>query len=247
MAEWFDDDSFWTTFEGYMFSAHRLAAAPAEVDAMIAMLGIAPQARVLDLCCGPGRHCVEFARRGYKVTGVDRTRAYLEQARAAAAREKLACEFVESDMRAFSRPAAFDAAINFFTAFGYFDDPADDLKVARNLCDSLAPGGRMLVDVNGKENLARKFSERGWSRLEDGTLVLEERELLDGWRRIRTRWILISGTERRESTLVLRLYSGSELAATLEAAGFSQVALYGSLKATPYDQNAQRLIAVAMK
>jgi SAM-dependent methyltransferase len=247
MAEWFDDDSFWTAFEGYMFSRERVAAAPAEVDGMIAMLKIAPKARVLDLCCGPGRHCVEFARRGYAVTGVDRTRAYLEQARAAAARENLACEFVESDMRAFSRAATFDAAINFFTAFGYFDDPADDLKVARNLCDSLKPGGRMLVDVNGKENLARKFSERGWNRLQDGTLVLEERELLDGWRRIKTRWILISGTERRESTHVLRLYSGSELAALLERAGFSQVALYGSLKATPYDQNAQRLIAVAVK
>jgi hypothetical protein len=79
------------------------------------------------------------------------------------------------------------------------------------------------------------------------TLLLEERELLDGWRRIRSRWIRISGIERTESTLVLRLYSGSELAAVLERAGFSPVALYGSLKATPYDQNAQRLIAVAVK
>jgi SAM-dependent methyltransferase len=247
MAEWFDDDSLWTTFEGYMFSAQRVTAAKPEVDGMIAMLGLEPKARILDLCCGPGRHSLEFARLGHKVTGVDRTHAYLEQARAAAAREKLACEFIESDMRAFSRPAAFDAAINFFTAFGYFDDPADDLKVARNLYESLAPGGRLLVDVNGKENLARKFTERGWNRLEDGTLVLEERELLDGWRRIKTRWIRISGTERLESTFVLRLYSGSELAALLERVGFSQVALYGSLKATRYDQDAQRLIAVAVK
>jgi SAM-dependent methyltransferase len=247
MAEWYKDDSFWTTFEGYMFSAQRLGAAKTEVDQMIALLGLQPGARVLDLCCGPGRHSLEFARRGYKVTGVDLTRAYLDKARAAAARENLACEFVESDMRAFSRPATFDAAINFFTAFGYFDDPADDLKVARNLCESLRPGGRMLVDVNGKENLARKFTERDWSRRDDGTIVLEERELLDGWRRIRTRWILLSGSDRREATLVLRLYSGSELAALLERAGFSRVALYGSLKATPYDQNAQRLIAVATK
>jgi SAM-dependent methyltransferase len=247
MAEWYNDDSFWTAFEGYMFSAQRLGAAKTEVEQMIALLGLQPGARVLDLCCGPGRHSLEFARRGYAVTGVDRTRAYLDKARAGAAQENLACEFIESDMREFSRPAAFDAAINFFTALGYFEDPADDLKVARNLCDSLKPGGRLLVDVNGKENLARKFSERGWSRLEDGTLLLEERELLDGWRRIKNRWIRISGTERREATLVLRLYSGSELAALLEQAGFPQVALYGSLAATQYDQNAQRLIAVATK
>jgi SAM-dependent methyltransferase len=247
MAQWFEDDSFWTTFESYMFAPGRIAETPAEVDAMIALLGLAPGASVLDLCCGPGRHSLEFARRGYVVTGVDRTRAYLDKARAATSREGLGCEFVESDMRAFSRSGAFDGAINFFTAFGYFDDPADDLKVARNLCESLKAGARLLVDVNGKENLARKFRERDWNRRADDSIVLEERELLDGWRRIRNRWIWIRGAERRESTLVLRLYSGAELAALLMQAGFRKVDLYGSLAATPYDQNAQRLIAVAAK
>ena len=47
-----------------------------------------------------------------------------------------------------------DGAINYFTAFGYFDDPADDARVAGNLCDSLKPGGRLIVDVVGKEILA---------------------------------------------------------------------------------------------
>jgi SAM-dependent methyltransferase len=247
MAQWFEDDSFWATFESYMFGPGRMAEAPTEVEAMIRLLGLAPGASVLDLCCGPGRHSIEFARRGYAVTGVDRTRAYLDKARAAAAREALGCDFVESDMRAFSRSEAFDGAINFFTAFGYFDDPADDLKVARNLCESLKAGARLLVDVNGKENLARKFRERDWSRRPDGTIMLQERELLDGWRRIRNRWIWIRGTERRESTLVLRLYSGAELASLLMQAGFRDVDLYGSLAPTAYDQHAERLIAVATK
>ena len=164
MSEWFDDDNFWQTFADYMFSPERLAATGAEVDRMISLLGVASGARILDLCCGPGRHSLEFARRGYLVTGVDRTRSYLDKARTSAAVEQLVVEFVESDMREFARAATFDGAINFFTAFGYFDDPTEDLKVARNLSSSLKPDRRLLIDVIGKEIIAARFNASGFSR-----------------------------------------------------------------------------------
>jgi SAM-dependent methyltransferase len=247
MTDWYADDSFWETFQGYMFDPRRLALTGAEVDHMSSILGLQSGASVLDLCCGIGRHSLEFARRGFEVTGVDRTTSYLDQARASAAKDNLEIEFVQSDMRDFSRPGAFDGAINFFTAFGYFDDPADDAKVARNLYDSLKPGGRLIVDVVGKEILAARFRERDWSRRADGTIMLEERRLLDGWKRLESRWIQIRGDERRESTLMLRLYSGAEIESLLRSTGFREVSLYGSLSATPYDQNAERLIAVARK
>ena len=247
MSDWFADDSFWETFQNYMFDPRRLALTAGEVEQMISILDLKSGAAVLDLCCGLGRHSIEFARRGFKITGVDLTKPYLDQARATASKENLNIEFVQSDMREFSRPAAFDAALNFFTAFGYFENPDDDIKVARNLLDSLKPGGRLIVDLNSKEILAGRFRERDWSRRDDGTIVLEERRLLDGWKRLENRWILIRGNERRESTLSLRLYSGAELESLLRAVGFPEVSLYGSLKATPYDQKAERLIAVATK
>ena len=247
MTDWYDDDSFWETFQNYMFDPRRLALTVAEVDQMIALFGLKSGAAVLDLCCGIGRHSIEFARRGFKVTGVDRTTPYLDQARASASKENLKIEFVLSDMREFSRPAAFDAALNFFTAFGYFENAADDAKVARNLLESLKPGGRLIVDMNGKEIMARKFRERDWGTREDGAIVLEERRVLDGWKRIESRWTWIRGGERRSSTLVVRLYSGVELESLLREVGFQEVGLYGSLGATPYDQNAERLVAVASK
>jgi SAM-dependent methyltransferase len=246
MSDWFNDDAFWETFESYMFTPERLEAARVEVDAMIALLGLQSGAKLLDLCCGAGRHALEFARRGFEVTGVDRTRAYLEKARSIAATERLSIAFAEADMREFVRPDTFDAAINVFTAFGYFDDPADDLKVARNLRTSLKPGGRLLLDVNGKENLAAKFRPRDWSRRGDA-IVLEERRLLDGWKRIESKWTWIGGDQRRESTLTVRLYSGAELESLLLEAGFARVELYGRLKGTPYDETAERLIAVATR
>ena len=246
MSDWFDDDAFWETFESYMFTPERIESARVEVDGMIRLLGIQSGAKLLDLCCGAGRHSLEFARRGFDVTGVDRTRAFLGKARSIAATEGLGVAFVQEDMREFTRPDAFDAAINFFTAFGYFDDPADDLKVARNLRTSLKPGGRLILDVNGKETLAAKFRARDWSQRGDA-IMLEERRLLDGWKRIESKWTWIRGDERRESTLTLRLYSGAELEKTLLEAGFAKVELYGRLKGSPYDQTAERLIAVATR
>jgi SAM-dependent methyltransferase len=247
MSDWYDDDKFWESFQDYMFNPRRMAATAGEVDALSRMLALKRGSAVLDLCCGIGRHSLEFARRGMRVTGVDRTAPYLDQARANADKESLQVEFVQADMREFVRPAAFDGAINFFTAFGYFDDPADDARVARNLFDSLKPGGRFAVDLNGKEVLAAKFRERDWNRLEDGRIMLEERRILDGWKRIESRWILIDGGQRKESTLTLRLYSGAELETLLRAVGFSEVALYGNLDGAPYDQNAERLIALATR
>src|SRR5262249_46117942 len=247
MSDWHEHDSFWETFADYMFDPIRIESARAEVDKVIALLQLSAPATVLDLCCGVGRHSIELARRGFLVTGVDRTRSYLERARVQAEQEGRAIEFIESDMRAFSRPEAFDGAINLFTSFGYFDDPADDAQVARNVCQSLRPGASFIVDLNGKEVLAAKFQERSWNRRADGSIVLEERSLLDGWNRIESRWTWLRGTQRHEATVTLRLYAGSELAALLHDAGFNTVATYGSLAATPYDHRAERLIAVATK
>jgi SAM-dependent methyltransferase len=247
LVPWYDNDDFWETWEPYLFSARRLQNTPGEVDALIGHLELAPNASVLDLCCGVGRHSLEFARRGFAVTAVDRTRTYLERARAQAGAEGLKIEFIEADARAFLCSATFDGAINMFTSFGYFEDPAEDSKMAQNLYESLRPGARLVIEMNGKEILARKFQERAWNQNDDGSWSLEERQIRGGWEGIDSRWILVRAGQIWQGTVSTRLYSGSELTAVLKGAGFSAVRLLGNLAGAPYDQNAERLIAVASK
>jgi SAM-dependent methyltransferase len=247
MAAWYENDDFWETWAPYLFSQARLRNASAEVDQIIELLQLAPDASLLDFCCGVGRHCLEFARRGYAVTGVDRTRAYIERARAQSGAEGLTVEFVETDARAFRRPGAFDAAISMFTSFGYFEDPADDLKTAQVLHNALKPGGRLVIDILGKEVLARKFTERVWHQHEDGTFGLEERKIRSGWDWIDSRWILINAGKIWEGVVSTRIYSGAELVDLLKRAGFTGVRLHGNLSGGLYDQSAERLIAVASK
>ena len=128
--------------------------APSEVEAALKLLGLKPKGRVLDLCCGPGRHSLELARRGFAVVGVDNTAGYIAEAKKRAKSEKLKVEFVKGDMRCFRRLGAFDAVINMFTAFGYFKNPRDDRRVLENIHRSLKPGGKLLMEMLGKEILA---------------------------------------------------------------------------------------------
>jgi SAM-dependent methyltransferase len=158
----------------------------------------------------------------------------------------LKLEFVHDDMREFCRPAAFDVVLNLFTAFGYFEDQADDLRVVQNVHQSLKPDGRFLLDVMGKEVLARIYRERAW-REQDGLLILEERKLSKNWSWIDNRWILIKDTERTEFDISHRLYSAVELTTLLREGGFRTFEVYGDLKGSPYDETAKRLVVVACR
>ena len=243
---WHEDNAFWETWGQTMFGRQRLAATTAEVDSIISLLGIKPDDSVLDLCCGVGRHALELARRGFEVTGVDRTRQYLEQASRQADEEGLKVEFIEADMREFSRPAAFGAVINIFTSFGYFEDPEDDRRVIRNMCSSLKPGGRFLIDMHGKESLARIFRERDWTEV-DGGIWLQERRVTKNWSWMEGHWILLKGNERTEGKISHRLYSATEIMALMVECDFSSVEAYGTLDGGLYDHTARRLVVVGRK
>jgi SAM-dependent methyltransferase len=249
--EWFEDEAFWRELYPYMFPPERFAAAPDQV-AQILTLANLPGANVsgrtvLDLCCGPGRHAVEFARQGLQVTGVDRTQFLLDCARERSVEAGVQVEWVMEDMRRFLRPATYDLAASLFTSFGYFEDEEDDLTVLRNVHRSLTPGGVFVIDVTGKERVARHWKDAFTQEFPDGALLLQRPHVLDGWSRIRNQWTLIRNGSTRTFKFEHWIYSGRELKDRLHAAGFEEVRLFGDLQGAPYDLDATRLIAVARK
>ena len=98
--EWFDDETLWRDLYPFMFSPDRFAAARFETQQAV-RLSRPPGKRVLDLCCGPGRCAVPLAKRGFVVTGVDRTKFLLNKARALARRFGVRIEWVQADDGAF--------------------------------------------------------------------------------------------------------------------------------------------------
>ena len=254
--EWFDDPDFWVLYAPVIFDERRWAEVPEVAGALTRLAGLYPLAdsspRVLDLCCGMGRISAELARRGFSVTGVDLSEALLDTARVDAAYEGLDIEYVKADARSFARPLFFDTAVNLYISFGYFEDPKDDLLLARNVFESLKPGGSFIIETLGKEIAVRDFTPGDWFE-RAGFTVLTEYEAMDSWAALKNRWILIRDSpsdqlpRRAEKIFTQRLYAASELRALLLKAGFSLVELYGGWDERPYDQNAEALIAVARK
>jgi SAM-dependent methyltransferase len=243
---WHEDESFWLRASPVMFNAKRLAETPSEVDRVLSLAKPPAGASVLDLPCGPGRHSLELARRGFRVTGVDRTLSYLDRARELARASGLELELVQDDMRRFAREGAFDLVLNLFGSFGFFEDPGDDRAVLENAHRTLRPGGSLVLEFRGKESLALGFREREWFE-QDGVILMEERRVLDGWSRIDARWILVDAEGRAEFRLSIALYSAQEIAALLRSCGFSEVRTFGDLSGSPYDHKAQRLVVLALR
>lgn len=245
MRAWHEDDRFWQESAPWLFRQARWERSGEEVEQVIALLDLASGASVLDMGCGPGRHSLELAERGFRVTGVDRTSMYLEEARRRAQDAGLKVDWIQADMREFSGPDAFDAAINLFTAFGYFEDGAEDRRVLQNLLVSLKPGGRLVIDLMGKEILARIFQARDWELKEDGSMILYERRIAQDWSWVENTWILVQEGQSQQFELGHRLYSAAELKSLLKDVGFDEVQAFGGLDGSPYDQHAKRLVVVA--
>lgn len=243
---WHEDDTFWETTDSIMFAERRLEAARGEVEGILSLLGVELGVHVLDLCCGVGRHSLELARRGFHVTGVDRTRSYLDRASKQAEAEGLKVEFVQDDMRTFCRPDAFDAVINMFTSFGYFEDPEEDRQVIVNVYRSLKSGGVFLLDTMGKEVLARVFKEKDWLE-ENGVFRLIEHKVSNNWSWMENRWIVINNDKRTEFRVTHRLYSAAELASLFTECKFRHIDAYGDLSGSAYDHTAKRLVMVTHK
>ena len=246
MSDWFRDESFWRAVFPFLMTDERMEGAADEVSSALSLVGFEGR-DVLDLCCGAGRHSVELARQGLTVTGVDRSPFLLAKARALADRHGVEVEWVESDMRDFVRPASYDLVLNMFTSFGYFEDRSDDLQVLRNVHESLREGGRLLIDVAGKELVAAVFQSTTSDESPDGGLLVRRHAIVDDWSRIRNDWIVVRDGGASSFTFHLRLYSARELEDALDHVGFRYIRVFGDLRGGEYGPNAERLIAVAVK
>jgi len=245
MAEWFENEKFWEDMYPFLFPERAFESAFGQVEDIIAITNFTG-GKVLDLCCGPGRHTYELAKRGYQVTAVDRTPYLLSKARDRCVSCQENIEFVEEEMLHFCREDHYDLVINLFTSFGYYEKEEDNYKVLENIYNSLSRGGRLVMDLAGKEIVAKNFHDTGSSEVGDMTMI-EKRIIHDGWRKITNEWMLLWNGRYTMHQFTIYVYSGHELKSLLQQAGFKHIDLYGDWDKRSYDQNARRLIAIAEK
>ena len=222
--------------------------APPEAAFAAWALGLKKGSRLLDVCCGTGRHAFALARRGILVTAADKTPAYLNEARRNAGRAGNPT-FVLADMRRLPWRGEFDAAINLWTSFGYFERPSQDILALRQAARALKPGGLFLIDVVNGAWLKGQGLERNWREEAGGAFVLEETALRGGRDPGSvTAWtVLRPGRKPARALFFVRHYDAARLGAALRRAGLAPLRRWGGFDGRPYSKNSTRLIVLAAK
>jgi len=236
----FDDD--WLVIA----LGHDDQRTPEQVDAIVERLGLEPGARVLDVACGHGRHALRLAQRGLRVTGIDASESSLAHARLAAADAGVEIEYVQGDMRELPWADEFDAAINLYTAFGYFAEESEDERALQAVARALRPDGSFLIDTFNPTALVKGFRPQGWRDLADGRVLLESREYDVRTGRSNAVWTLV-GDDRRELRHSVRAYTYPELAAMLLRAGLEPVADWGGFDGAEFSIDTWRMQILARR
>ena len=223
-----------------------------------------PDAQLLDVGCGRGRHARAFARRGYRVTGIDLSARAIEEARERAAAEGLSgIDFREQDMRAPMGEAAFDGAVNLFSSFGYFghgeSDENDgdegvgaDQQVVERVATALREGGFFVQDFLNAPSVRAGFVPE--NTREAGGLQIREQRWIEGGR-INKEITLrpgdgppaANGNAPRTFRESVRLLELADFRRFYEQAGLALKATFGDYDGAPYDEQSPRLIMLSRK
>jgi SAM-dependent methyltransferase len=216
----------------------------AQAELVWESLQVQPGDEVLDVPCGHGRIANRLAQRGARVTGLDADALFLEHARADAAARGVEVEYVEADMRELPWDGRFDAALNWFTSFGYFDDDGNRawLETVRR---TLKPGGRVAIDVHSRDVFMRnRVPASVYER--DGDVVVDSHSFdVETGREETERWMVRDGKVRKTGYSV-RFYTYTELRDLLLGVGFASVEGVGHDR-KPLTLESRRMIVIATR
>jgi SAM-dependent methyltransferase len=239
--DWFLDANYSVVYE------HRDDREAEQVIDLIELtIGLDRKRRVLDVGCGSGRHSILFASRGYSdVTGIDLSRALLDEARNSSEKLGLTIQFLERDMRDLPKEK-FDLAVNLFTSFGYFDKDEENASVIQSVAEVLNRGGYFVIDFVNSQ-FVRKHLVAHDERLLPGGMRLEQsRWIEDG--RVEKRLLIRNGEEAHEYIESVRLFELKDFERMFQDAGLQIHHQFGDYTGEPFDADrSKRLILFAKK
>jgi len=201
-----------------------------------------PHAHIVDVGCGRGRHARTFARRGYRVTGVDLSQEAIDQARERSRAEGLDVTFQQGDMRDPVCDGCADGVVNLFTTFGYFDDDAENERALRAMTTALRPGGWFVQDFLNAPQVIE-------------TLQPSDTHAVNGVTIRQQRWIE-NDRINKEITIEhdgatdtyhesVRLFTLDDFRSMYEGVGLELLNTFGTYTGAPYTPQSPRLVLFA--
>jgi len=247
-SNWFED-----FFHGITLDLWRKAIPPkqtkAEADFLLKVLNCRPGTHVLDVPCGNGRLSFELAKRGLRVTGVDISAEFIEEAQALKrsldpSANADGTDFILSDMRHIEDQAIYDGAYCFGNSFAFLEHAEMENFLAA-IARALKPGARFIIETGmAAESVLPHFEEQSSHEMGDIALTIKERYVA-AESCIDSEYIF-ERDGKTESRLAREwIYTTAEIRRMLERAGFKVLDTYGSLKCKPYTLGSEELFVVS--
>jgi SAM-dependent methyltransferase len=242
-SQWFE-----TFFQGAMVEFwDRIipqAVTMQEADFLERALELKPGSRVLDVPCGNGRHAVELARRGCRVTGVDLSAEFLGLARERAG--ELSVEYRLSEMRDLPWAGEFDAAYCWGNSFGYLDYEGAGAFLGA-LATALKPGGLVAIDsAVTAETILSALPRQRWHRVRD-LVILSEPRYVGAESRLDVEYTSIQDGVIETKRASSYVFTAAEQVRMLKAAGFEVVTLHGGIAGEDFTLGSPRLVVTARR
>ncbi len=204
-----------------------------EVDIFLTAIDATKDSRILDLCCGQGRHALEIAKRGYtNIVGLDRSHYLINRARKINKSDGLNIIFKEGDARKLPfQNDNFDAVIIAGNSFGYFDSSKDDVRILKEVMRVLKPNSKLLIDITDGNYMREHFEPRSWEWIDKNYFVCRERSLSENRERLVSREVITHVTKGviADQFYAERLYSNDDLNHLLIKAGFKEYCNYSKV------------------
>ncbi|HAQ71252.1 MAG TPA: SAM-dependent methyltransferase [Flavobacteriales bacterium] len=240
--EWFET-WFDTKYYHLLYRNRNEVEARQFIDALLRFLTPEPGSQFIDVACGKGRHSKYLNSLGYKVTGIDLSENSINEARLNSSDDD-GIQFHQQDIREPFPEKNLDFAVNLFTSFGYFDSEEEHQLALNNMYDSLAAGGKMVLDyMNASEVLLSLKREE--HREVDGVHFKIRRYIDDG--SIIKEITVTDNDETHVFEERVKAFSKIDLESLIANSGFKICATFGSYNLEPHTEQSSRVVIIAEK
>jgi ubiquinone/menaquinone biosynthesis C-methylase UbiE len=237
--------------EGYLTTPMTLQERTSrEIDGIIRLMDLKPGQRILDCPSGYGRHSIGLAKRGFEVLGSDINGEMLAPALKSSEGVN-SVRFVKENMYDLRYQNEFDAVLNLFFSFGFFETDEENQQALRNFYNALKPGGRFMMhtDINISRIISGTYKLHEVRHLKSGRQL----EIVESYepenRRLKGQWILLNPDGSRDELTPYnhRIYAFDDFADACTEAGFNEVEGYGDWEGSPLSDESEDMIVVARK
>lgn len=192
--------------------------------------------KFLELACGNGRICLPMAKRGFAVTGVDISPAFIEDAKNRAKKGNVRARFICGDIRKIDKivDEKFDVVLSIWTSVGFYDKKTDERIFGKAAQRTRKNGLFLILNTMSQEYLLNHYYANIFDET-DTFVVLHRNSRFDRFRsRIRDNWVFYEKDGKGlkyvdELNLDLKVYSTHEIIEMAEKAGFEYLEAYDSL------------------